>query len=96
MVAAVGPMKAIPAASEIGRDRSLARAHLIGLVGLEAVEAELVLLGENRHGALAKLVSSAQHANGDLAPVGNEDFLKLGHVAVLLCSVGRGSFHAAE
>jgi hypothetical protein len=68
---------------EIGRDRSLARAHLIGLVGLEAVEAELVLLGENRHGALAELIGGAQDPDGDLAPVGDEDFLELGHGAVL-------------
>jgi hypothetical protein len=68
---------------EIGRDRSLARAHLIGLVGLEAVEAELVLLGEDRNGALAQLVGGTQDADGDLAPVGDEDFPELRHGAVL-------------
>jgi hypothetical protein len=79
---------------EIGGDRPLARAHLIGLVGLEAVEAELVLGGENRHGALAELVGGAQHPDGDLAPVGDEDFLELAHGAG--SSRWAGGFHPAE
>ena len=50
-------------------------ADLIGLVRLEAVQGDLVLLGEHRDGAAAELVGGAEHADGDLRAVGDEDFL---------------------
>ena len=50
-------------------------ADLIGLVRLEAMEGELVLLGEHRDRAAAELIGGAQHADGDFRAVGDEDFL---------------------
>src|SRR5690606_13365200 len=47
----------------------------IGLVGLEAVQRQLVFLGKDRDGLEAELVGGAKHANGDLAAIGDEDFL---------------------
>ncbi len=64
---------------EIGRDRPQPLADPVGLVGLEAVQAELVLLGIDRDGALAHLVGRPHDADGDLASVGDEDFLELCH-----------------
>ncbi len=46
---------------------------LVGLVRLEPVEGELVLLGEDRHGGAAELVGGAEDADGDLRAVGDED-----------------------
>ena len=46
---------------------------LVGLVGLEAVQRELVLLGLDRDGLDAELVGGAEHADGDLGAVGDED-----------------------
>ena len=60
---------------EVGGDRPLALADLVGLVGLEAMEGELVLLGEDGDGADAQLVRRAEDANGDLGTVGNQDLL---------------------
>ena len=58
---------------EVGLDRALALADQIGLVGLEAVQREAVLLGVDRDGADAELVGGAQHADGDFAAVGDEE-----------------------
>ena len=66
---------------EIGRDRAEPFADAVGLVGLEAVEAELVLLREDRHGSLAHLVGGAHHPNGDLAAIGDQNLLEFGHRA---------------
>ena len=79
---------------EIGRHRALAGANLIGLVSLETVQRELVLGGKDRDGALAEFVGGAQHPDGDLAPVGDEDFLELAHGAG--SSRWAGGFHPAE
>ena len=58
---------------QIGLDRPEALADLVGLVGLEAVEGELVLLGEDRDGPDAELVGRPEDADGDLRPVGDEN-----------------------
>ena len=50
-------------------------ADLIGLVRLEAMEGDLVLLGEDRNGAAAKLIGGAHHTDGDFRAIGDEDFL---------------------
>ena len=61
---------------EVGLQRFLALAHQVALIGLEAVERELVFLGIDRNGFLAHLVGGAHDANGDLAAVGNENFIE--------------------
>ena len=63
---------------EIGLDRAerLAvrrLADLVGLVGLEAVEGELVLLGEDRDRAEPQFVRRAEDTDGDFGPVGDEN-----------------------
>ena len=65
---------------EIRLDRPEPLADPVGLVGLEAVQAELVLLGEDRDGRHAELVRGARDADGDLAAVGDENLAELGHV----------------
>jgi hypothetical protein len=64
---------------EIGRDRPQPGADPVGLVGLEPVQAQLVLLGEDGDRALAQLVRRAHHANGDLAAIGDQDLAESGH-----------------
>jgi len=59
---------------EIGGDRAEAGADLIGLVGLEAVKRELVLLREDRNGLQAELIRRPEDADGDLRAVGDKDF----------------------
>ncbi len=71
--------------AEIGGDRPHAFADAIGFVRLEAVQAELVLFGENGDGTFAHLVGGAHDANGDLAPVGNQDFLEVCHWLIPCC-----------
>ncbi len=43
------------------------------------MQAELVLLGEDDDRALAHLVGRAHHPDGDLAPVGDQNFLEARH-----------------
>ena len=59
--------------AEIGLDGTHAAADEIGLVGLEPVQREPVLLGIDRDGPDAELDRGAQRPNGDLAPVGDQD-----------------------
>ena len=68
---------------EIGLDRPFAFANEIGLVGLEAVKREAIFTGVDCDGAEAQLSCRAKHANGNLAPVGDQklaDFLVLARV----------------
>ena len=51
-----------------------AAADLVGLVGLEAMQRELVLLREQPDGPDAKLVCSAKNPDGDLRAVRDENF----------------------
>ena len=60
---------------QIGLDRAEALADLIGLVGLEAVQRELVLLGEDRDRAQPQFIGGAEHADGDFRPVSDENLL---------------------
>ena len=64
---------------QIGRDRSHALADAVSFVGLEPVQAKFVFLCKDRHGLFAHLVGGAHDADGNLAPVGDEDFLEVGH-----------------
>ena len=61
---------------QIGRDRPQPLADPVGLVRLEAVQAQLVLLGIDGHRLLAQFVGRPHHADRNLAPVGDQDFLK--------------------
>src|ERR1700693_297161 len=67
---------------EIGLDRSLANAYLIGFIGLEAMERQPIFLRIDSHGAQAEFVGRAENANGDFTAIGREQFanwLSLGH-----------------
>ena len=64
---------------EIGLDRPQPLADAVGLIGLEAVQPELVLFGEDRDGLLSHLVGRAHDADGDLAAIGDEDLLEFWH-----------------
>ena len=59
---------------KIGLDRPEALADLVGLVGLEAMEGELVLLGEHRDRPDTELVRRPQHADGDFRAICDENF----------------------
>jgi hypothetical protein len=69
---------------QIGGDRAQPLADAIRLVGLEPVQAQLVLFGEHRDRALAQFVGRPHDADRDLAPIGDQDFLELGHGPPLL------------
>ena len=64
---------------EVGGDGAAACADAVGLVGLEAVEREVVLLRIDRDRGLAHLVGGAQDANGDLAPVRHQYSFEAAH-----------------
>ena len=57
---------------KIGLERPLARADLIGFVGLEAMQRELVFLRIDRDRADAEFGRRAEHADRDLRPVGDQ------------------------
>ena len=59
---------------EVRPDRAFARADLIGLVGLEAVQGEAVFLRIDGDRAQAEFVRRAEDANGDFAAIGSEQF----------------------
>ncbi len=69
----------VPRGVQIGFDRAHAFADLVGLVGLEAVQAQFVLFGINCNGSLAEFVRRAADPNCDLTAVGDEDFLEIRH-----------------
>ena len=58
---------------EVGADRLARLADAVGLVGLEAVQGEAVLVGVDGDGADAQLVGRAEDADGDLAAVGDQE-----------------------
>ena len=57
---------------EVGADRLARLADLVGLVGLEAVQGEAVFVRVDRDRADAQLVGRAEHADGDLAAIGDQ------------------------
>ena len=59
---------------EVGADRLARAAHHVGLVRLEAVQREAILVGVDGHRADAQFVGRPEHADGDLAAVGDEQF----------------------
>jgi hypothetical protein len=64
---------------EIGLDRILALADQIALVRLEAVEREAVFVGVDTDRLDRQLVGGADHANGDLAAVGDQQLADRRH-----------------
>ena len=62
--------------AEIGLHRLEPAAHQVAFVRLEAMQGEAVLVGIERHGADAELAGRAQHADGDLAAVGDQQFVE--------------------
>ena len=58
---------------EVGADRLAGPADAVGLVGLEAVQGEAVLVRVDGDGADAQLVAGAEDADCDLAAVGGEE-----------------------
>ena len=64
---------------QVSLDRLLARTDEIGLVSLEAMEGEPVLVGEHGDGANAQFGGSAQHADRDLAAIGHQQAANLLH-----------------
>ncbi len=87
----MGPTKVIPAFSharakagfsdknsrdvQVGFDRALAHADLIGFIGFEAVQPEAIFLGVDADRAQAEFIGRAKYANGDFAAVGSQQFL---------------------
>jgi hypothetical protein len=59
---------------EVGRDWTFAGADLIGFVGLVAVNAEPVLVREDRHGPQIQLGAGPENADRNLAAVGRHQF----------------------
>ena len=64
---------------EVGGDGAAPCADAVGLVGLEAVKREVILLRVDRDRGLAHLVGGAQDANGDLAPVRHQYSFEAAH-----------------
>ena len=62
---------------QVGLDRIQPLVERVGLVGLVAVQGGAVLLAEDAQGADAELGAGPEHADGDLAAVGDEDALEL-------------------
>ena len=56
--------------------RALGRSDADGLVGETDVGAVAVGFGIDRHGLDSQFLASADYADGNLAPVGDEDLLK--------------------
>ena len=65
--------------AQISRHGAEPLADAIGLVGLETVQAEFVFFGVDSDRLFAHFIGRAHDANGDLATVGDQDFLELGH-----------------
>ncbi len=61
---------------EVGLQRIVILAHLVGLVRLIAVQGVAVFIGVDGDGADLELRSGPHDAYGDLATVGNEDAVK--------------------
>ncbi len=59
---------------QIGFDGAFARAHLVGFIRFEPVQAEAIFLRVDRHGAQAQFVRCAKNAYGDFAAVRCEQF----------------------
>src|SRR5690606_39417449 len=60
---------------KIGLNWAEALADQIGLVGLEPVQRQLVFFGKDGNGLEAELICRTEDTNGDLAAIGDEDFL---------------------
>ena len=64
---------------EIGLDGAFAPADEIGFIRLEAVQGEFVVLGVDGDGGNAQLRRRAEHADGDLGPVCDQQAFKVFH-----------------
>ena len=65
--------------AQIGGDGAQPFADAVGLVRLEAMQAQLVFFGVDGDGFLPHLVGRPHDPDGDFATVGNQDFLEVGH-----------------
>ena len=68
--------------AEIGPHRRQAFADAIGLIRLEAVQGKLVFLGIDGDGFFAHFIGGTHDADGNLAPVGDQDFAEFGHCRI--------------
>jgi hypothetical protein len=59
---------------QIGLNRTLACADLVGFVGLETMQRQPILLRIDGHGPQPEFVRGTKDANGDFAAVGSEQF----------------------
>ena len=79
---------------EIRLDRSKTRPDLIGLVCLEAMETQLVLLGIDGDSGFAELVGGTADPDGNFTPVCDQDLLERGHLRLPLqfprCGIAAG------
>ena len=71
---------------QIGRDRPQPLTNAVGFIRFEPVQAKFVFLGKNGNGLFPHLVGRTHNADRDLATVGNEDLLEVGHKAGFLIS----------
>ena len=80
---------------EVAADRLARPAHLVGLVGLEPMRREAVLVRVDRHRPDAQLVCRAEDPDRDLAPVGGHQLAECGHRAILVVKERAGDRRAA-
>ena len=65
--------------AEVGGDWTEPFTNAVGFVGFETVQAQLVFFRKHGDGFLAHLVGGPHDADGDFTPIGDKDFLKVGH-----------------
>ena len=64
---------------QISLYRAFAPAYQVRFIGFVAMQGQSIFLGKNRNGTNTQLVTGAEHADGDLAPVGNQNRIDLSH-----------------
>ena len=64
---------------QISLYRALAPAYQVCFIGFVAMQGQSIFLGKNRNSTNTQLVTGAEHADGDLAPVGNQNRIDLSH-----------------
>ncbi len=79
---------------QIRFDGTFAGADQVGFVGLEAMQAEAVLLGVNANGAEVEFIGGAENANGDFAAVRGQQPLDGPKIQLTLAATRFGTlFH---
>ena len=59
--------------------RALAPAYQISFIGFVAMQGQGVFFGKNCDGTNTQLIAGAEYADGNLAPVGNQNRIDLSH-----------------